>query len=165
MKTRCPCCGAENSLDALIAHDAARDALAAVLRLDAGLARAAMRYLSLFRPARTTLSFERVARLLSELLPDMEAQRITRNRTEYPAPREAWQWAMTRCVDARDAGKLKTPLTGHGYLYEILTGWQPPSSGASHHLLPKGEGTVATDTKLRTGVADLAAWAKGERHG
>ena len=24
MKTRCPCCGAENSLDALIAHEGAR---------------------------------------------------------------------------------------------------------------------------------------------
>ena len=27
MKTRCPCCGAENSLDALIAHEQARQSL------------------------------------------------------------------------------------------------------------------------------------------
>ena len=49
MKTRCPCCGAENSLDALLAHDEARDAMLALMQAGGETARLAVQYVALFR--------------------------------------------------------------------------------------------------------------------
>ena len=51
MKITCPACGSINSLDSLLAHDAARAALAQAYALSAPLGVALLRYLSLFRPA------------------------------------------------------------------------------------------------------------------
>ena len=65
MKTRCPCCGAENSLDALIAHEGARQAVWAVAQVGGEVGKLAVQYIALFRPAKTALTFERMAKLLS----------------------------------------------------------------------------------------------------
>ena len=74
MRTRCPSCGATLSLDALIAHDAAREALAAAFKLSGQLGSALVRYLALFRPESRELTMDRVARLVGDLLPDLQAQ-------------------------------------------------------------------------------------------
>ncbi|MDR3087362.1 MAG: hypothetical protein LBU45_05360, partial [Azoarcus sp.] len=125
MKTRCPCCGTTLSLDTLIAHEDARAALACVFRLSGELGAAICRYLSLFRSAQRELSMDRVARLLKEILEDLDAGRIERGGKLYDAPPEAWVWAIKQALDARAAGRLKTPLSGHGWIHEVLTGWQP----------------------------------------
>ena len=62
MKTRCPCCGAENSLDALIGNDDARDAVLAVIAIGGELPKLAVQYIGLFRPAKTSLTWARTAR-------------------------------------------------------------------------------------------------------
>lgn len=124
MKLRCPNCGATHSLDALIAHDDARAALKLLVQLGGETAAMTMRYLGLFRPAKTELTFARVASLLAALLPDMQAQRIERGGQVYDAPPAAWLWAMQQTLAARDAGKLKTPLKNHGYLYEIISNYR-----------------------------------------
>lgn len=108
MKTRCPNCGATLSLDAIVAHEGARDALYAAFMLGGELGAAAVSYLGLFRPEKRELSLDRVAKLLNEILPDVQAQRITRNGTVYDAPIDAWVWAMREAVKARDAGRLPT---------------------------------------------------------
>ncbi len=125
MKTRCPNCGTTLSLDALMAHDAAREALALLFGLSGALGAAVTRYLGLFRPATRELSMDRLARLLRELVPDIQAQRIERHGQVHAAPPEAWVWAIGQALDARDAGRLKLPLTGHGWLYEVIAGWRP----------------------------------------
>ena len=94
MKTRCPCCGAENSLDALVAHEDARAAVWAAAQVGGEVSKLAVQYIALFRPAKTALTFERMAKLLGELLA------------------------------RRNAGSLKLPLKSHGYLYEVISGWQ-----------------------------------------
>lgn len=109
MKVRCPTCGAVMSLDVLIAHDDAREALIALTGISDDLFKAVLRYLTLFRPAEKDLSFNRVSKLVGEIAPMIRDGKIVRNRKTYPAPREAWIWAATRCLEARDAGKL-TPL-------------------------------------------------------
>ena len=53
MKVRCPTCGAVMSLDVLIAHDDAREALIALTGISDDLFKAVLRYLTLFRPAET----------------------------------------------------------------------------------------------------------------
>lgn len=163
MKVRCPTCGAVMSLDVLIAHDDAREALIALTGISDDLFKAVLRYLTLFRPAEKDLSFNRVSKLLGELAPMIRAGEIVRNRKAYPAPREAWIWATARCLEARDTGKLTPPLTGHGFLLENITFWSPEKTAGTTVLpypqpSPTGEGV---STKLRSGAGDLMEWANG----
>lgn len=134
MNTRCPCCGAENSLDALMAHEDAREAVAAVMQMGGESARLAVQYLGLFRPGKSALSWNRAAKLLNELWPDMERQAVCRNGTEYPAPPEAWQHAFRELLARRNAGSLNLPLKSHGYLYEVIASWQ--GQGLPHPPAP-----------------------------
>lgn len=159
MRTRCPGCGATLSLDALVAHDAAREALAAAFKLSGPLGGMTLRYLSLFRSESRDLSMDRVARLLGEILPDMEAQRISRSGQVHEAPLDAWLWAMTRAVEARDSGHLKLPLKGHGWLYEVLTTWRP---AASQQLvaMPGSAPTSRTASKTLSAIAALEERAR-----
>lgn len=152
MRTRCPCCGATVSLDVLVAHEGARDALKAVFALSGPLGAAVVRYLGLFRPAKNELTMERVARLLADLLPDLQASRIERNGQVFEAPSEAWIWAIEQSLSARDDGRLKTPLKGHGWLYEVISSWRP-TSGAGLVEPP----APAAATRLSRTVAGLAA--------
>ncbi|WP_197329548.1 hypothetical protein [Ralstonia syzygii] len=125
MRTRCPACGTTLSLDALIAHDSAREALAAIFKLSCQLGSALIRYLALFRPESRELTMDRVAKLLGELLPDLQAQRISRHGHMHDAPAGAWVWAIEQALAARDAGRLTLPLKSHGWLYEVITTWRP----------------------------------------
>ena len=131
MKTRCPCCGASASLEVLITHDEARNLMVALAGISDELAKAALRYLGLFRPGERDLSWTRAAKLLGELVPLIQAGEITRKRQSYPAPREAWVWAFNRVIEARDSGKLTPPLTSHGFLLENLTFWTPDKTAGA----------------------------------
>lgn len=123
MKTRCPCCGAENSLDALIAHEQARQSLWTLANIGGPMTQGLVQYLGLFRPSKSSLSQARMYSLMSELIPDIRAGEIRRNGQVHPAPVAAWTYAFNEVLTARDSGRLKTPLKSHGYLYEIIAGW------------------------------------------
>lgn len=118
MRLRCPCCGASNSLDALIAHDAARTAVKAALDLDAALGGLVYQYLGLFRPAKNALGWDKVAGLLEELNPMISSAQIQRDGQSYPAPREVWKLALASTLAARSS--LTLPLKTHGYLLGII---------------------------------------------
>lgn len=152
MKTACPNCGAVVSLDSLIANDDAREALAQLMAIGGDLTKLAIRYIGLFRPAKTQLSFARVAKLLGEIAPNIEAQRIERNGQVYDAPIAAWLWAFQTVLAARDSGSLKLPLKSHGYLYEVLTRYQAPNDMARPISAPqsivKPSATMAALTTL-----------------
>lgn len=125
MKTRCPACGALCSLDALIANDEASNALVVITRLGGNFSRAWLKYLGLFRPEKAQLTFDRVAKLTNECLHDIERQRISRGGRDYDAPPESWLYAIDQMIKARDSGNLKTPIKSHGYLYEIMSKYEP----------------------------------------
>ena len=146
MKTRCPCCGAENSLDALIGNDDARDAVLAVIAIGGELPKLAVQYIGLFRPAKTSLTWARTAKLLNDILPDIRRGAITRERVEYPAPAEAWLYGFRELLARRNAGGLKLPLKSHGYLYEVLAGWQ----GQGLQRLPTAKQADTTATTSQT---------------
>lgn len=151
MKTRCPNCGATLSLDALMAHDAAREALALVFGVSGALGGAITRYLGLFRPAKRELTMDRVAKLLREIVPDIQAQRIERNGQVHAAPAEAWVWAIGQTLDARDAGRLTLPLSSHGWLYEVITSWRPAGTA----LAPTAEQPARKASGTRGAIAAL----------
>lgn len=163
MKVKCPSCGASMSLDVLIAHDEARDALVALSGISDELVKACLKYLTLFRPAERDLTFARVAKLVGEIAPMIRTAEISRNRQIHPAPREAWIWAFNRCLEARDAGKLKPPLTSHGYLLENITFWSPEkTAGMEVAVSGTAVQAIGQNSKLRQGVNALNQWAGGD---
>lgn len=165
MKTRCPCCGANASLEVLITHDEARSLMVALAGISDELAKAALRYLGLFRPGERDLSWARAAKLLGELVPLIQAGEITRKRQSYPAPREAWIWAFNRVIEARDSGKLTPPLTSHGFLLENLTFWTPDKTSGTA-LAPAADTALSGSLNPQQQTAassTLQAAAAGEK--
>ena len=159
MNIKCPNCGAVHSLDSLINDADASAVLRAVLEMDAEMGKAAIRYVGLFRPAKSQLSWSRTAKLLNELLPMMKAQTAERDGVSSPAPAEAWLHGFNETVNARDQGRLKLPLKSHGYLLEIVSQWQG-SGLPSPQPSPTGRGGEGgAPSKLRQGVAALGEWA------
>ena len=159
MNIKCPNCGAVHSLDSLINDADASAVLRAVLEMDAEMGKAAIRYVGLFRPAKSQLSWARTAKLLNELMPMIKAQEAVRDGVSSPAPAEAWLHGFNETVNARDQGRLKLPLKSHGYLLEIVSQWQG-SGLPSPQPSPTGRGGEGgAPSKLRQGVAALGAWA------
>lgn len=162
MNVKCPNCGAVHSLDTLINDAEASAVLKAVLEMDAELGKAAIRYIGLFRPAKSQLSWARTAKLLNELLPMIKAQEATRDGVCFPAPAEAWIHGFNETVNARDQGRLKTPLKSHGYLYEILAGWiGQPSAGQQTVNQPRRRAALqANPSQTLTAAASLQGLKK-----
>ena len=159
MICRCPNCGAANSLDSLVSDAEAAEVLKMLLELDADIGKAAIRYIGLFRPAKSQLSWARTEKLLNELLPMIKAQEAARDGVCFPAPAEAWIHGFNETVNARDQGRLKLPLKSHGYLLEIISQWQG-SGVPSPQPSPTGRGGEGgAPSKLRQGVAALGEWA------
>lgn len=125
MQTKCPNCGAIADIDLLITNDDARAAIAAVTVISGDLGKAVIRYCGLFRPSKSQLSFARLAKLINELLPDIQSQRIERNGQLFDAPLPAWLHAINVMLAKRDNNELGLPLKSHGYLYEIISKYKP----------------------------------------
>lgn len=158
MNVKCPNCGAVHSLDSLINDADASAVLKAVLEMDAEMGKAAVRYIGLFRPAKSQLSWSRTAKLLNELLPMMRAQTVQRDGVSSPAPAEAWLHGFNETVNARDQGRLKLPLKSHGYLLEIVSQYQGaglPGQTSGMNARP----TEVAPSKFRQGATALADWA------
>lgn len=161
MICRCPNCGAANSLDSLVSDAEAAEVLKMLLELDADIGKAAIRYIGLFRPGKSQLSWGRTAKLLSELLPMIKAQEAARDGVCFPAPTEAWIHGFNETVNARDQGRLKTPLKSHGYLYEILAGWVgQPSAGNQTNQPNRRAALPANPSQTLTAAASLQGLKK-----
>lgn len=130
MKTRCPACGATSSLDALLGHSEASQAFVSSLSLLGDLKIPMVKYLAMFRPQNRDLTFERAAKLLTEIAPDFVAKQIKRGHHTYPAPTGAWGWAIGVLLERRDQNKIDLPLKTHGYLYEVITSYKPDQHAA-----------------------------------
>ncbi len=118
----CICCGAEMTLDVAIAHERSRAAVMAAFKLPNRLGDALISYIALFRPLKRQLSHDRLASLLEELLPMIQAAQIERNGRTWPAPIEYWRAAIEAMMVKRDTGRLQRPLKSHGYLLEVIAG-------------------------------------------
>lgn len=161
MRLRCPNCDARFSIDALLGVEAesaaARVALMRAFALSGDIGRALVRYLGLFRPDKNELSMKRVAALLDQILPDIEAGRIERAGRVWPAPHAAWIAAIEQMCAKRDT--LRLPLKGHGYLHEIIAGAANRGEAAAERQVEEARrysptrGTAAepaADTPART---------------
>lgn len=127
MQITCPCCFARYAIEAALTDDAARQAVAAALKLPAPLGDLILRYMAFFRPSKRALSWDRAARLLAELLEPIQAGRIERHGRAWSAPLDYWREALEQMLDRRD--KLQLPLKSHGYLFEIVAGLSSKAEG------------------------------------
>ena len=128
MKTKCPACGATTSLDALLGHSEASKAFVASLNLTGALAKPLVMYLAMFRSENRDLTFDRTAKLLNEIAPDIVAKQIKRGHHTYPAPQSAWVWAINIMLERREQQKIDLPLKTHGYLYEVISSYKPENA-------------------------------------
>lgn len=119
MKCKCPACGAVLSLDVLLQHEQASLAVINALSLNGEFGRLAVQYLALFRPEKSALTMDRLAKLLSELVSEVQTGQFYRNGQSYNAPLECWIDGLTIVLNSRH--NIKRPLTSHGYLYEVMT--------------------------------------------
>lgn len=115
----CPECGMKADLSAFVSQGENNQALAAALEIPAPLGARMIRYLGLFRPVNKALSGRKAARLLSELRDVIASGEITRNKTTRPASLSVWSTALDLILERPPSG---LPLSGHGYLYEIVAG-------------------------------------------
>lgn len=120
----CAACGAEESLDALLARMIddieVRNLIADVIGMSLPLGRQVLRYLRLHKPPKHRLSMVKVRGLLVELVPDLMRNVIERKGRTWLAPQAVWAEAFESLFDAAAKGTLDLPLTGHAYLYEIV---------------------------------------------
>jgi hypothetical protein len=122
MRLSCPSCHAEYSLDVLLPHQLARQAVARLVKLSLPFGTSAVQYVALFKPASRALSFDRIATLLDELHADITRGAITRKGREWAADADTWKAAIDIVLAKRDAQDLRLPLAGHGLLYEVIVG-------------------------------------------
>lgn len=117
-------------MDVFVASAEERQGIALALHLPAELAVGVMQYVRLFRPAQRALTPRRVAALLAELVPMIQAREVQRNGRAWPAPTEYWRAAFEQMLADRDAGKLRLPLKSHGYLVAVISGFGHRAEGA-----------------------------------
>lgn len=121
---QCSTCGAEESLDSLLLRmiddDVVRGLIANVVTASLPLGGVVVRYLRLHKPPKQKLRMTAVAKLLQELVPDMQRSVIERNGRGWAVTAEDWKGAFQAVFDAVERGTLKTPLQGNGYLYTVL---------------------------------------------
>lgn len=120
MRVTCPGCHAEHALEVLIGREAEARAVAQLLERGLPFGGLVLRYIALFRPGKRRLGLDRMAALITELLPDIERRAITRKGRDWAAPVDVWQASIEAVLAARDKGTLTLPLTSHGYLYEVI---------------------------------------------
>lgn len=163
----CPACQITMGLEALLGTANARGVVALMARAPGtpALRLALLRYVGLFAPAKRQIGWDRVEKLLGEVVEMMETGRVERGGITYAAPLDYWSAAM----DALFAmPSLRRPLKSHGLLLEILVGLagkadaraeqqriasgrgETPVAQASHLPASKDAGKDACATKPRT---------------
>lgn len=158
MRLSCPACGATISLDAALGHEGAREAIQIALRLPASLGKVLIQYVGLFRPAQRNLSMDRVANLLNELLPMIEAAKIERNGKHLAAPLDYWAQALNEMINKRES--LTLPLKSHGYLLTIIAGYadkqEAKTEKTTEQTRSRGEFFTAEKTVKRAAPVKLS---------
>lgn len=131
MRLTCPACHAETTLDVLVGREADARAVSAFLARHLDIGDALVQYVALFRPPKRRLGLARMCALIEELMPDIERGAIARKGRDWPVTPQLWRTAIHQVLLNRDKGMLKLPLTGHGYLYEVLQGLSDKAEAAA----------------------------------
>lgn len=116
----CPMCGTHLDLGHLLVDADNRAAFLRLMAVATPLAGYLEKYVYLFAPPKTSLTLRKQARIVLQLLPDLERRAITHRGRDWAVPLKLWEQGIDHMLAARDAGKLDLPMKGHAYLYTIL---------------------------------------------
>lgn len=121
MHAACPHCAFAAEIEAFFAEADGKRLAAIVADLPPDCARALLRYLRLFRPAKQGLRMARAVKLASEVRALIERGVVARDErtgVHRPTSPAMWAEAMETMLDQRQ--KLTLPLEGHGYLRAVV---------------------------------------------
>lgn len=150
MQLVCPVCQSQYPLEAAMNDLAARQAVVRAFELTE-IGSLLIRYVQLFKPAKSAMSMARLAKLLDEIVPMIKAGQIERHSRTWPAPQLYWQQAIEHMLDNRE--KLSLPLKSHGYLLEIIAGYGNKAEARHEQQAEQGRQYGA----LQSGAADTPA--------
>ena len=117
----CPACAFQGDIEAFFSDDEWKRLVAAVAELPPECGRALMRYLRLFKPAKTGLRAARAVKLSRELLALIQAGSVCaddRGGVRRPATPAHWADGMELMLDQRTG--LSLPLANHNYLRKVV---------------------------------------------
>ena len=134
----CPACQVEMGLEAILGSDDARGVVALMARMPGtpALRKGVLRYVGLHAPAQRQISWDKVEKLISEVVEMMDAGSIQRDGRTWPAPLAYWSDALDKLFVIPT---LRRPLKGHGLLLQIIAD------------MAAGDDAKAEVAKLRTG--------------
>lgn len=119
MLLTCPCCGATCSAEAWQNDAAARDVLAALLKLPRELHPVALPYLGLFRPEKRALTWPRAKRLLDMLAAHIAKREISWDRKPpRPCTPRLWAEGMRQMTERKTGTTAR--FTNHNYLIALV---------------------------------------------
>ena len=127
LKATCPECGMSGDMAAFVTQGEHNQAIAAALEMPALLSSRIVRYLGMFRPASRALASAKSARLLGELKETINSGVIERKGVTREAPLKVWVMALDQMLESPPSG---LPLSGHGYLYEVVARCADRHAGA-----------------------------------
>lgn len=152
----CPMCAAELTIEQLFAHAETRQAFARLAALSLPLGGRVLAYVGLFAPTKNRMTLARKVKVMEQLLPDLARGVIERKGREWCVTADDWGLAIDQMLAARDAGKIALPLTGHGYLYEILCGLADKAEArAERELERQRKAQSAAPTHVSTPIQDV----------
>jgi hypothetical protein len=122
VRVTCPACGCRGDVEAFLVEEEAKRMAAGFAELEPALGRAVLRYLRLFKPAKTELRVTRAATLVNELVEMISAGTVCkdeRSGQRRPAPVAVWVEALEQTLSKPP---LDTPLSNHHYLRAVAYG-------------------------------------------
>lgn len=125
----CPVCGTTISMEHLLINADDRSVVLRLLAMGTPIGAAVGQYTRLFDPPKSRLTMRKQARIVKELVPDIERRAITHRGRDWAVPLPMWEAGIDQMLDARNAGKLDLPMTSHRYLYAILAALADKAEG------------------------------------
>lgn len=151
----CPECGFRADAAAFMMDRSARESLMAALNMPPALSRRIMGYLGLFRPTKRALTWDRVEKLLSDLLPYITENRVERNGVVWAAPLSYWEAGFDQILSKRE--QLQLPLKSHGYLFEIIAGMSSKQAAKAEQEIEEKRRHTPADRGSQKGMQSIGA--------
>ncbi|BEU96584.1 hypothetical protein ACDW_22890 [Acidovorax sp. DW039] len=142
VKLACPVCSAELTFEQILGHQEANRTFDRLVQLSVPLANLVLQYLTLFTPPTQRLTNAKKLKLISQLLPGLEARSISFKGRDWDAPLTNWAAAIEQMLSMRANERITLPLSGHGYLFSILSGMTNKQEAAAE---------AQREQELRTG--------------
>lgn len=159
----CPVCGAEESLDAMLARmiedDEARRLIAEVMTRSFVLGGHVARYLRLHKPPKHRLTMAKARAILAELVPAVVGGGFERKGRTWQLDRDGWDAAFAAVFRQAESGAMRLPLTANAYLFEVAMQLADKAEAAVEKQHEQGLRSRTHRSDAATDIASVATAA------